>query len=101
MADITIWAARGTLILMRLVLFGLSLGLTVISFQAYQKQQSERLQFAFVGFAFISMGVAVTNVVAQIGGLASTTELTRIFFQASETVPFIIGFAMLYLSLYR
>jgi len=101
MADITIWAARGTLILMRLVLFGLSLGLTVISFQAYRKQQSERLQFAFVGFAFISMGVAVTNVVAQVGGIAATTELVRIFFQAAETFPFIIGFAMLYLSLYR
>ena len=101
MADLTIWAARGTLVLMRLILFGLSLGLTVISFQAYQKQKSERLQYAFVGFAFISMGVAVTNVIAQIGWVASTTELVQIFFQVSETVPFIIGFAMLYLSLYR
>jgi hypothetical protein len=47
------------------------------------------------------MGVAVTNVIAQIGWVASTTELVQIFFQVSETVPFIIGFAMLYLSLYR
>jgi uncharacterized membrane protein YhfC len=101
MADLTVWVARGTLVLMRLILFGLSLGLTVISFQAYQKQKSERLQYAFVGFAFISMGVAVTNVIAQIGWVASTTELVRIFFQVSETVPFIVGFAMLYLSLYR
>jgi hypothetical protein len=101
MPDITVWIARGTLILLRLALFGLSLGLTVISFQAYQKQQSERLQYAFIGFAFISMGVAVSNVIAQIGWIATTTELIQIFFQASETIPFIVGFGMLYLSLYR
>jgi len=101
MADITVWIARGTLVLLRLVLFGLSLGLTVISFQAYQQQQSQRLQYAFVGFAFISMGVAVSNVIAQIGWIATTTELIRLFFQATETVPFIVGFSMLYLSLYR
>ncbi len=101
MPDLTIWAARGVLILLRLALFGLSLGLTVISFQAYQSQQTERLQYAFIGFAFISMGVAVSNVVAQIGWVANTVELVQIFFQASETVPFIVGFAMLYLSLYR
>jgi len=101
MPDLTIWAARGVLILLRLALFGLSLGLTVISFQAYRAQQTERLQYAFIGFAFISMGVAVSNVVAQIGWVADTVELVQIFFQASETIPFIVGFAMLYLSLYR
>jgi hypothetical protein len=101
MADITIWIARGVLILLRLALFGLSLGLTVISFQAYTKQKSERLQYAFIGFAFISMGVAVSNVIAQIGWIASEQELVQIFFQASETIPFIVGFAMLYLSLYQ
>jgi len=88
------------LVLLRLVLFGLTLGITVISFQAYQQRQSERLQYAFIGFAFISMGVAVTNIVTQM----FTTEPTlaaRVFFDMTETVPFIIGFAMLYLSLYR
>ncbi|QSG07663.1 DUF7521 family protein [Halapricum desulfuricans] len=101
MADLTIWAAQGVLMLLRLTLFGLSLGLTVISFQAYRSQRTERLQYAFIGFAFISMGVAVSNVVTQIGWMTETVELVRIFFQASETIPFIVGFAMLYLSLYR
>jgi heme/copper-type cytochrome/quinol oxidase subunit 4 len=100
MADLTIWAARGTLVLMRLILFGLSLGLTVISFQAYQKQKSERLQYAFVGFAFISMGVAVSSVITQLSA-GQASALARVFFQMAETIPFIIGFAMLYVSLYR
>ena len=93
--------ARGILVLLRMVVFGLTLGITLISFQAYRKRPSERLQYAFLGFAFISMGVAVSNVIAQIGWIASEQELVQIFFQASETIPFIIGFAMLYLSLYR
>ncbi|WP_254822570.1 DUF7521 family protein [Haloglomus halophilum] len=92
---------NAVLVLMRLILFGLSLGLTVISFQSYQRRQSQRLQYAFIGFAFISMGVAVTNLSTQIGtsGAAAGTELVLI--QISETIPFIIGFAMIYLSLYR
>jgi hypothetical protein len=91
---------QGVLILMRLVLFGLSLGLTLISFQAYTKRQTERLQYAFIGFAFISMGIAVTNLTTQVGvggGLDRTLHLLQI----AETVPFIVGFVMIYLSLYR
>ena len=91
---------QGVLILLRLTLFGLSLGLTLISFQAYLKRQSERLQFAFIGFAFMSMGVAVTNLTTQVsvgGGLGR--EL--LFLQMAETVPFIVGFVMIYISLYR
>jgi hypothetical protein len=91
---------QGVLILMRLVLFGLSLGLTLISFQAYAKRQTERLQYAFIGFAFISMGIAVTNLTTQVGvdgTLGRTLHLLRI----AETVPFIVGFVMIYLSLYR
>jgi hypothetical protein len=94
--------ARGMLILMRLATFGLTLGITLISFQAYREKQTERLQSAFVGFAFISMGVAVSNVITQFGGeLGSANQLTVVFFQMTETIPFIIGFAMLYVSLYR
>ena len=91
---------QGVLILLRLTLFGLSLGLTLISFQAYSKRQSERLQFAFIGFAFISMGVAMTNLTTQVsvgGGLSRELLLL----QMAETVPFIVGFVMIYLSLYR
>ena len=88
------------LMFMRLVLFGLSLGLTVISFQAYSQKGSERLQSAFIGFAFVSMGVAVTNLTTQLsaGGQAGQS---LVYFQMAETVPFIIGFAMIYVSLYR
>ncbi|MFQ3318329.1 MAG: hypothetical protein ACI8UR_000838 [Natronomonas sp.] len=89
-----------TLILLRLVLFGLSLGLTLISFQAYSKRQSERLQYAFIGFAFFSMGVAMTNLTTQVavgGGLGRDL----LYLQIAETIPFIIGFAMIYTSLYR
>ena len=91
---------QGMLILLRLTLFGLSLGLTLISFQAYSKRRTERLQFAFIGFAFISMGVAITNLTTQVsvgGGLSRELLLL----QMAETVPFIVGFVMIYLSLYR
>ena len=91
---------RGVLVVMRLAVFGLTLGITLISFQAYRKKPSERLQYAFMGFAFISMGVAVSSVITQLG-VNSASELVRIFFGMTETIPFIIGFTMLYVSLYR
>jgi hypothetical protein len=91
--------ARGLLVLMRFVVFGLSLGITLISFQAYKKRGTQRLQYAFVGFAFVSMGVAVSSVITQLG--TETAEIVGIFFQVAETIPFIIGFSMLYVSLYR
>ncbi|NHX40171.1 MULTISPECIES: hypothetical protein [Haloarcula] len=92
--------ARSVLILMRMVVFGLTLGITLISFQAYRKRPSERLQYAFVGFAFISMGVAISSVITQLSA-GETGAIVRVFFQMSKTIPFIIGFAMLYVSLYR
>jgi hypothetical protein len=91
---------QGVLILMRLILFGLSLGLTLISFQAYTKRGSDRLQYAFIGFAFISMGVAVTNLTTQIG-VTGNIGRELVYLQIAETVPFIVGFAMIYISLYR
>jgi hypothetical protein len=91
---------RVGLVIMRLVVFSLTLGITLISFQAYRKRPSERLQYAFMGFAFVSMGVAVSSVITQLGG-EGAGELIRIFFGISETIPFIVGFTMLYLSLYR
>lgn len=91
---------QGVLILMRLILFGLSLGLTLISFQAYTKRGTDRLQYAFIGFAFISMGVAVTNLTTQIG-VNSNLGRELVYLQIAETVPFIVGFTMIYVSLYR
>lgn len=90
---------RILLTLLRFVVFGLALGLTLISFQAYQKKRTTRLQYAFLGFAFISMGVAVSSVITQLGQDAGAEVV--LFFQIVETIPFIIGFSMLYLSLYR
>lgn len=80
--------------LLRLVVFGLALGLTLISFQAYVKRQSKRLESAFVGFAFISIGVALMSLTTQ---LCSEYRLL----QVGQTVPLIVGFSMLYVSLYR
>jgi hypothetical protein len=88
-----------TLVVMRLGVFGLALGLTLISFQAYRKRSTRRLQFAFIGFAFISMGVAMSAIVTQLGEDPDPTTLT--IFRIIETVPFIIGFVMFYISLYR
>lgn len=92
--------AQVALAAMRLVLFGLSLGLTVISFQAYRAQPSQRLQYAFIGFAFVSMGVAVTNLNTQLLATGGPGEHFTLF-QIAATVPFIIGFGMIYASLYR
>ena len=90
---------QGVLLVMRFTVFGLALGITIISFQAYQQRGTQRLQYAFLGFAFISMGVAISSVITQLG--AGASELVRTFFQLAEAVPFIIGFSMLYVSLYR
>ena len=90
---------RILLTLLRFGVFGLSLGITIISFQAYQQKRSERLQYAFIGFAFISMGVAMSSIITQLGTEAEPEVL--LFFQLVETIPFIVGFSMLYLSLYR
>jgi hypothetical protein len=90
---------RILLTFLRFVVFGLTLGMTIISFQAYRQKQTDRLQYAFLGFAFISMGVAVSSVITQLGADADQSVL--FFFELVETIPFIIGFAMLYLSLYK
>ncbi len=82
------------LMFMRLVVFGLALGLTLISFQAYRQKKSKRLESAFVGFAFLSMGVAITTMSTNVDQWVTVLQIV-------ETVPFIVGFGMLYLSLYR
>lgn len=92
-------ALTGLLILLRLVLFGLALGITVISFQAYQQLRTDRLQYAFIGFSFISMGIALSNLNTQLGVTGDTVAFVGL--QIAETVPFIIGFGMIYVSLYR
>ena len=82
------------LALMRLILFGLALGLTLISYQAYAYKRTQRLKYAFIGFAFVSMGVALTTLMTQY-------RVSTPAFQIVSTIPFIVGFSMLYLSMYR
>lgn len=82
------------LVLLRFVSFALALGLTLISFQAYRRNQTDRLKTAFVGFAFISMAMALSSISVQF-------DFFPILFQISKVSAFIIGFSMFYLSLYR
>ena len=86
--------AMAVLMLARLIVFALVLGLVLISFQAYRKRPSKRLESAFVGFAFLAMGVALTTLRAEMGEWQTLFEIV-------ETIPFIVGFGMLYISLYR
>lgn len=79
---------------LRLLLLGLALGLTVISYRAYAYRKTDRLQYAFVGFAFISMGVALVTLTTQLSATPTTVQIL-------ETIPFIVGFVMLYISMYR
>ena len=86
--------SQALLMVMQMAVFALSLGLTLISFQSYRQRQSKRLESAFIGFAFLSMGVGLTTIVSQF-----PDPIT--LFRVVETVPFIVGFGMLYVSLYR
>lgn len=89
--------------LMRLVMFALALGLTLISYQAYSERGTKRLESAFIGFAFISMGVGVSALNSQmlIGSASQASNVVFMAFQIVETIPFILGLGMLYVSLYR
>lgn len=86
--------AEAVLMMMQMSVFALSLGLTLISFQSYRARPSKRLESAFIGFAFLSMGIGLTTINSQLSSPAT-------FFYIVETVPFIVGFGMLYVSLYR
>lgn len=82
------------LVALRMVVFGLALALTTISFQAYRQRSSRRLQYAFIGFSFISMGVALSM-------LGAVVDQSPLLFSIAETVPFIVGFSTLCASLYQ
>jgi cytochrome bd-type quinol oxidase subunit 2 len=88
------------LTLLQLVLFGLALGLTLISFQAYSKNRTKQLESAFIGFAFISMGVGLSTLSTQVA-MTAEDQIQQDLFQIVETIPFISGFSMLWVSLYR
>ncbi|MDZ7747248.1 MAG: hypothetical protein U5K28_12430 [Halobacteriales archaeon] len=97
----TITPAEIVLLLLRLILFGFSLGLTLISFRAYRRNRTDRLKLAFIGFAFISMGVAVMSLTTQL--LLSAREYGIEIFVSLEVVGALllcVGFGALYYSLY-
>ncbi|RNJ25708.1 DUF7521 family protein [Halosegnis longus] len=97
----TITPAGIVLLLLRLVLLGFSLGLTLISFRAYRDNRTERLKYAFVGFASISTGVAVTSLTTQLL-FAARDPTTGLFvgLQVAGAALFCVGFGALYYSLY-
>lgn len=82
------------LVILHLIVFLLTLGLTLISFKSYMKQKSNHLESAFVGFAFLSLATAFRT-------LTPHMESWYTIHQIIEAIPFIIGFSMLYVSLYR
>lgn len=75
-------------------MFTLALGLTLISFQAYRNKQTTRMEYAFIGFAFIGIGTGVMTLGAQF-------PTVPVWMRIAETLPFVVGFSMLYSSLYR
>ena len=79
---------------LRLIGFLLALGLTLISFQAFRENQTKTLELAFIGFAFISMAMALGSLWTPVNSMSQLLAI-------AETLAFIVGFAMLYLSLYR
>lgn len=85
--------ARLVLAALRLVVFALSLGLTLIAFDAYRRDGTRQLKLAFVGFAAVSSGIALIALAAELSANAP--------FRIVATLPLIAGFASLYLSLYR
>ena len=86
----------GLLSVLRLVMFALPRRLTVVSFRAYHQQRSDRLERAPVGFAFVSTGAAMTTLSARVASAGSV----GLVLDTAETVPFVVGFGMLYRSLY-
>ncbi|GAA0313169.1 DUF7521 family protein [Halarchaeum salinum] len=85
--------ASFVLVAVRLATFALTLGLTLISFRAYRRSRTRRLEYAFVGFAFVSIGIGLT-------ALADQLPVGPVF-DIGATLPFLVGFATLYVSLYR
>ena len=83
-------------------MLGFSLGLTLISFRAYRDSGTDRLKYAFVGFASISMGVAVTSLTTQLLFAArDPTDGLFIGLQVAGATLFCVEFGELYYSLYR
>lgn len=86
-----------TLILtaVRLIVLGLGVGITYVSFKAYRRNRSRYLRDASLGFGIITVGVFIEGVLYEFGGLDLTTV------HIVESVAVGVGFIVLYISLRR
>jgi len=60
------------LIAVRVLLLGVGLATTAISFRAYRQQQTRYLRDATLGFGFITLGVLIEGFLYQFTGLTLT-----------------------------
>lgn len=81
------------LLILDVLAMAVALGITAISFRAYRRTRSQTYQLAFLGFLFLSGGIASEAVLFRAGTLPLTAVHTV------ETLLFLIGFSALYLSL--
>jgi hypothetical protein len=78
----------------RLVALGLALGISLTSYRTYRRTGASTFGFTMIGFAFVTLGLAVESLL--LGRVALT--LTEI--HAVESLFFAIGFVALYASLH-
>lgn len=87
------WAL--SLVAVRLVLLGLGVATTAISFRAYRRERTRYLRDATVGFGFITLGVLLE------GFLFQFTPLTLTQVHLLESVALVVGLAVLLRSFLR
>ncbi|WP_336326534.1 DUF7521 family protein [Halovenus sp. HT40] len=83
------------LIGVRVLLLGLGLTTTAISFRAYRRQQTRYLRDATIGFGFITFGVLIEGFLYQLSDLS----LTQV--HIVESVALACGLGVLLVSFLR
>jgi len=79
----------------RVLLLGLGVGTTAISYRAYRRNPSAYLRNASLGFAFITLGVLVEGVLFEV------TALTLTQVHIVESLALACGLGVLLLSFLR
>ena len=77
------------LIAVRVLLLGVGLVTTAISFRAYRQQQTRYLRDATLGFGFITFGVLIEGFLYQLTGLT----LTQV--HLTESIALVFGLSIL------
>jgi hypothetical protein len=77
------------LIAVRVLLLGVGLATTAISFRAYRQQQTRYLHDATLGFGFITFGVLIEGFLYQLTGLT----LTQV--HLTESIALVFGLSIL------